>query len=370
MTPHVAIVHNNIDGNSAIGKLARWAVQVGLEANWRVTAVARDLDPDLAAEVDWRPLYVPPRLHAVQWSVAEPTVRRALRGSAAGVLHVYQPQLTGFADTWHVSYLSRSAIEHRALGEEPGSRARIARAQARAVARMEDGYLRRTGSGAQVLWCSEFIRDEYIRLYGVPARGDVLYDPALDATTVAPAPRPVPVDEPVVGFLGGLDPRKGCQELIPAVAAIPGARLIIAGPQSAEFTDDRLGRRLTSLGWVSDLSDFWAQIDVLAMPSRFEPFGMAATEAAIRGIPVVLSPSVGCADLLVRDAAAVLWDGTAQGFGIQLRALSERTMERPGFPQRVAASLDPQRLGAQLLGHWQASAERRGLDAFPGPTGP
>lgn len=354
--PHVVVVHNNIDDNSAIGKLARWAVQVGLEAGWRVTAVARDLDPALRSEVDWRPLYVPPRLHALQWAVAEPTVRRALRGCTYDVLHVYQPQLTGFADTWHVSYLSRAALEHGALGEEPGHRARGRRTQARLVARMEDAYLRRSGSAAQVLWCSEFIREEYLRLYGVPARGELLYDPALDVGMVAPGPRAVPADQPVVGFLGGLDPRKGYQELIPAVAAVPGARLVMAGPGSAGFSDERLGERLTALGWVDDLASFWADIDVLAMPSRFEPFGMAATEAAMRGVPVLLTPQVGCADLLIHDGAAAQWDGSPQGFAAGLRALSHRTIERPGFPRRVADTLDPRRLGAELLAHWSDAA--------------
>ncbi|KYH43063.1 glycosyltransferase family 4 protein [Branchiibius sp. NY16-3462-2] len=351
-TPHVAVVHNNIDGNSAIGKLARWAVQVGLEAGWRVTAVAHDLDRDLRADVEWRHLFVPPRVHAVQWAVAEPTVRHALRGSTHDVLHVYQPQLTGFADTWHVSYLSRSAIEHGALGDEPGCRARLARAQAHLVARMEDAYLRRTGSGANVLWCSEFIRDEYLRLYGAPARGEILYDPALDAGAVAPQPRPVPAGGPVIGFLGGLDPRKGLRDLIPAVAAVTDATLVVAGPGSEGFSDVRLGERLSALGWTPDLTDFWASIDVLAMPSRFEPFGMAATEAAMRGIPVLLSPQVGCADLLLNDGAAAVWDGTAQDFADQLRALSRRSIQRPGFPQRVAETLDPRRLGDQLLAHW------------------
>lgn len=358
-TGHVAIVHNNIDGDSAIGKLARWAVQVALEAGWRVTAVAHDLDPELRTEVEWRRLFVPPRVHAVQWAVAEPTVRRALRGSAHDVLHVYQPQLTGFADTWHVSYLSRSAVEHGALGDEPGNRARARRAQARLVARMEDAYLRRTGSGAQVLWCSEFIREEYLRLYGAPARGRILYDPALDAGDVAPGPRPVPADAPVIGFLGGLDPRKGYRELIAAVAAVPGARLVMAGPGSGGFSDHRLGERLTALGWVADLAAFWARIDVLAMPSRFEPFGMAATEAAIRGIPVLLSPQVGCAHLIVGDGAGAVWDGTQEDFAAQLRALSRRGLDRPGFPQRVAHTLDPRRLGEQLLAHWTTAATVR-----------
>ena len=320
-TAHVAIVHNNIDGDSAIGKLARWAVQVALEAGWRVTAVAHDLDPELRTEVEWRRLFVPPRVHAVQWAVAEPTVRRALRGSAHDVLHVYQPQLTGFADTWHVSYLSRSAVEHGALGDEPGNRARARRAQARLVARMEDAYLRRTGSGAQVLWCSEFIREEYVRLYGAPARGQILYDPALDAGDVAPGPRPVPADAPVIGFLGGLDPRKGYRELIAAVAAVPGARLVMAGPGSGGFSDHRLGERLTALGW--------------AWPVR------------------------RCAHLIVGDGAGAVWDGTQEDFAAQLRALSRRGLDRPGFPQRVANTLDPRRLGEQLLAHWTTAATVR-----------
>ena len=49
MTRRLVVVYNNIDQRSAIGKLAMWATQVALEADYEVIAVARDLDPALKA---------------------------------------------------------------------------------------------------------------------------------------------------------------------------------------------------------------------------------------------------------------------------------------------------------------------------------
>lgn len=64
---NLVVVHNNIDDRSAIGAIAAWAVRAGLERNWRVTVVCRDLDQTLVTQVQHRPLYVPPRLHLLQW---------------------------------------------------------------------------------------------------------------------------------------------------------------------------------------------------------------------------------------------------------------------------------------------------------------
>jgi glycosyltransferase involved in cell wall biosynthesis len=44
--------------------------------------------------------------------------------------------------------------------------------------------------------------------------------------------------------------------------------------------------------------DFFASIDVLAMPSQFESFGIVAVESMMRGVPVILSPTTGVAELV------------------------------------------------------------------------
>ena len=98
-------MHNNVDGASSIGKIAGWAVRTALSDGWRVTVVARDLDDELRPHVDWRPLYVPPRIHAVQWAAARPTIKRAMGGDSYDIVHVFQAQVAALADVYHVEYL-------------------------------------------------------------------------------------------------------------------------------------------------------------------------------------------------------------------------------------------------------------------------
>jgi glycosyltransferase involved in cell wall biosynthesis len=59
--------------------------------------------------------------------------------------------------------------------------------------------------------------------------------------------------------------------------------------------------RIRWLGFVegAEKFQFLASIDVLAMPSAFECFGVAAVEALSAGVPVIVSSRVGVADVVV-----------------------------------------------------------------------
>ena len=76
--PTLCMIHEVIRRDNAIGKVAMAGVQIALEAGYRVTVVAKVLDPTLHGDVEWLPLYVPPRLFFVQWVTARRFIRRAL----------------------------------------------------------------------------------------------------------------------------------------------------------------------------------------------------------------------------------------------------------------------------------------------------
>ena len=355
----LAVVHNNVDQTTSIGKLASWSVRTALDAGMDVTVVARDLDESLRSSVDWRPLYVPPRIHALQWAVARKTIQRALRGCEVDLIHVYQPQVAALADTWHVEYLSRVAVEAggAAPGNSPGERSH--RLQQLAVARMEDFYLRRLGEHPTVLFCSELVERHFSRLYGRPPRSAVLHNPAPPLVDNAPALRTaarrrqgLPDDSFVVGFLGGIDHRKGYRTACAAAAGIPGAFLAMAGPSSEGYVDHDLGSRLRIMGMLRDLSDFWASIDVLAVPSTFDPFAMVVTEAAAHGIPSVVSPQVGVADKVRELGAGVVSE--LNDFGSGLRAVLARRAEFSRGARALAMDLTASGQSERLLMHWRA----------------
>ena len=355
MTPTLTVVHNNIDNRSSIGAIAAWQVRSALERGWAVTAVCRDLDPGLVGSVEHRPLYVPPRLHLLQWSVARQTVRHALRGSRSDVLLVHQPQLAAIADIWNIHYLSRAARQVRGpVG--PGLRPRIHDVQAAGVARLEDGYLSRLPATTRKLFCSETLLDQFNWLYGAPANAAVLHNPALGS--VAPAtqlPDPSLRAEltgghpgPVVGFLGGGDPRKGGDILATAVAQDPALFLLHAGPGELNLNDRRLWGRWRSLGLIPDVTQVLDAVDVLVVPSRFEPFGMVVAEAAARGVPVVVSEQVGLCAEVQRTGAGVVWDPTEPLGPIVFELIANRAQYAAGGAL-LAAGLDPGTLADTLF---------------------
>lgn len=369
--PTLAIVHNNIDTASSIGAIARWNVTEALERGWDVVAVCRDLDPALVGHVRHVPLYVPPRLHLVQWAAARATVKAALRQASYDVLLVHQAQLAAIADLWNVHYLSRAARDVRGP-LLPGWRARVSDLQAAGVARLEDRYLSRLPESTRVIFCSEVTRDDFTRLYGRLENAIVLPNPAL----IGPVPDDLDLPDralraslvgdhpgPVVGFLGGGDPRKGGDLLVRAVAAEPGLFLLHAGSPGLDTSDPRLAGRTRDLGYLTDVSRLLHAIDVLVVPSRFEPFGLVVTEAAARGVPVLVGPQVGAASFVVESGAGVVWEAPVP-LGPAVRDLVARRAHVAAAGRALARELSPHALGDRLFAEIEAAvaSRRRGGD--------
>lgn len=310
----VCIVFNNVDDTSGIGTLCAWSARTALEAGWRVTLIARDVAEDLRGEVDWRPLYVPPRLHAVQWYAALPTVRRAMAGDRWDVVHASQPQLVPVADLLHLHYLVRAAREHAPAAVPAGLRPRVGAAQARLTELGEDRALRRLPARLTLMPVSAYLRDEFVRLYGEHERTVVLD---------SPAPRRLRPGTPdqrrqakhrlvgerrgtVVGFLGGSDPRKGGRELLDGVDSLPDVTVLLGGsgvPDHPLVQDERVVR----VGYVGDLQEFLDACDVLAVVSAWDPGPLTALEAAAAGVPVVGTRQCGIVRDMAEAGAAALW---------------------------------------------------------------
>src|SRR5262249_505874 len=87
--------------------------------------------------------------------------------------------------------------------------------------------------------------------------------------------------------------------------------LLMGGPYTEGFASSRLGSRLKTVGLVDDISTFYAACDVLAVPSRFEPLGLVAFEAAARGVPVIATEEVGALPHLLECGAGLSWDSSS-----------------------------------------------------------
>ena len=112
----------------------------------------------------------------------------------------------------------------------------------------------------------------------------------------------------VVGYLGGINERKGYRRLLDAAAREPGLKLVIAGSHAKGLTDQRLGRRLITIGLTADTPGLYAACDAIAVPSHYEPLGLVAFEAAARGTPVLCTDEVGALPHLLDFGVGARWN--------------------------------------------------------------
>jgi glycosyltransferase involved in cell wall biosynthesis len=366
MTRRLVVVHNNINRRSAIGKLAMWATEVALEAGYRVIAVAKDIDLSLAGDVEFRPLHVPRGVFAYQWARALGTVRAAIAGVDYDILHSYQAQLSGIADTWHVQFLTRSAQQAGSFPQGRDALSRWRRTQLGAVAAMEDHRLRQLTRNVNVLFPSQLMHDEFTRLYGEPPRHEMLPNPVTQIVDVAADERRQARDDlvgqfdgVVVGYLGGMDDRKGWRELADAIVGAANTFLLFGGSGSNTFHDHRLSGRCRTVGYVENLTRFLSACDVLAVPSRFDPDPLVVTEAAARGVPSITTPMVGTQAEVLKYGAGVSWDGVANSFPLAVREVVDRKAELAAGADRMARALSEGWVSKRLRQYWSEALDLR-----------
>jgi len=119
-----------------------------------------------------------------------------------------------------------------------------------------------------------------------------------------------------VGFLGRLEKQKGAAFLIRAAALVrqrcPHVRFVLAGDGALRAELERLAGRLQVaeivefVGWKRDIPRFLSQIDILAMPSLWEAFGLSAAEAMAVGKPVIASRIEGLPEVVEEGRTGLL----------------------------------------------------------------
>lgn len=102
-----------------------------------------------------------------------------------------------------------------------------------------------------------------------------------------------------VGFLGTLTLRKGIHILLEACRDMPpGVEISVEAAGVLDVNSEVISRYGSILNWRgvlprSRLDEFFQSIDVLALPSISEGFGLVQLEAMSRGIPVIVSDRAG-----------------------------------------------------------------------------
>ncbi len=120
----------------------------------------------------------------------------------------------------------------------------------------------------------------------------------------------IPDDAWVLFALGRLVPGKGFEDLLSALALLPGdlarrpLHLAVAGDGElgpalmAQAGSLGLGGRVHWLGWLDDPGDWYGLADALVVPSRYETLGNVILEAWAYGLPVVSTATAGATELV------------------------------------------------------------------------
>jgi glycosyltransferase involved in cell wall biosynthesis len=121
--------------------------------------------------------------------------------------------------------------------------------------------------------------------------------------------------EIAIGHLATLSPEKGTPDLLAAARAVRQSgipiRLVLAGPESPSLlwthAEDEDGW-VTRLGAISntDRRNFFAAIDVFALPSRSDSFGLVFLEAWANGLPVIGYQAGGVPDVIRHERDGLL----------------------------------------------------------------
>ncbi len=202
------------------------------------------------------------------------------------------------------------------------------------------------------------------------ATAQALVDHGVDETLIHVTPNglsrlppalapPVPPD-PFVLVVGTLEPRKGHEILLRAIAqaGLEQLRLVFAGPPAGRSSDLHvlartlgLGERLTILGEVDDavLAGLYRDALALCMPSFGEGFGLPVLEAMSFGTPVIASDLPALREV-AGDAAVFASPG-------DIGALA-RALRRVVADQDLRERLARQGTARAALFTWDATAEK------------
>ncbi len=165
-------------------------------------------------------------------------------------------------------------------------------------------------------------------LGGKAAERAVVIRNGIDADALRPEPGKAEIrhaltggepDAPVLLSLSRLDPRKGVDQLIRAVAALPDdlsrTRLAIAGAPSLvpehgqllrDLATELLGDRAIFLGPRDDVPDLLRAADALVLASSLEGLPLSVLEAQSCGTPVVAYPTAGIPEVVTDGETGLL----------------------------------------------------------------
>jgi glycogen(starch) synthase len=184
----------------------------------------------------------------------------------------------------------------------------------RQVHAVESWFVRESDS---LIACSASMADEISELFGPDLAEIVVIRNGIDSSRWPFARRQHRPGPPELLYIGRLEYEKGVQEAIAALPRIrrthPGTTLTIAGDGTQQDWLLEVARKHKVLRCVhfagrvdhDELLRLMRRADVAVLPSHYEPFGIAALEAAAAGIPLVTSNVGGLGEAVIDGETGV-----------------------------------------------------------------
>ncbi|WP_026306834.1 glycosyltransferase family 4 protein [Smaragdicoccus niigatensis] len=185
-----------------------------------------------------------------------------------------------------------------------------------------------------LICCSHSMEDEVTRLFGPELAPISVIHNGIDVSTWKYRERQPRRGPATLLYVGRLEYEKGIQDAIAALPRIrrthPGTTLVIAG-EGTQFewlreltVKYRVARAVTFLGKLDheELLGWLHGADAIVLPSRYEPFGIIALEAAAAGTPLVTSTAGGLGEAVVDGETGLSFEpGDVAGLAIAIRRL-------------------------------------------------
>ncbi len=272
-----------------------------------VRVVHLDAGPAHSADKDALWEYMPAFLHGLR-------AFRARHGLHYDLVHSHY-----WMSAWAATYLQRLwDVPHVAMFHTLGEAKNRARAGEHEPPHRIQTERRVVATADAVVAASEHERALLLALYGAAAQRIEVIPCGVDPERFRPRERAACRQElglgaePLVLFVGRLEPLKGVELLIDALVHLDGVTLLVVGgdARSAGYQAElerRAARRgvaarVRFVGAVPQerLPLYYNAADVCAVPSFYESFGLVALEAMACGVPVVAA-RVGGLSATVRD---------------------------------------------------------------------
>lgn len=369
--------------NVYVRELVSSLAQAGLHCTTYTRADRADVPPELMVEPGHRVVHIEAGPH----HLPKEALCDVLDDFTDGVLADLERH--GGADVVHANYWLSGVVGHRIKHALDVPFVTTFHTLARVKAEGGDPEpVWRDRAEAEIVTCADAIcvscpeeEVQFRRLYGDPDGRIEIIAPGVEHAFFAPGDRggaraalELPDDRPVLLFAGRIQPLKGPDVAIRALAELRrrDALLLVVGGASGSSGGPEVERAcelVDELGLHDRvrfvppqphhiLSTYYRAADVVVVPSRSESFGLVALEAAACGVPVVASAVGGLVSLVDHGSTGLL---VADRTPVNFAASIDRILADPELARSMSSNA-AHRARTYTWGFAAARARRLYLD--------